>query len=188
MLKSFVLALFFGFLCASPEQARNQPPKVQKDAQLQASLESTGARLVSALEKGDSAALFSLFSKGGVVFEIDGPTVPLAFLKKTFSEKRSYYCRFFDTACMREESAEMRKKLQAKPSSSPENCYRDRILRSPERHVKAFVNSSDRETWGQISIYVRNDDRERYSGAEVPLDFELSLEDGVWKIVNVEPN
>ena len=51
-----------------------------------------------------------------------------------------------------------------------------------------FVNTSGKETWGQISVYVKNEDRERTLGAEVPLDFMLSLENGLWKIVSVEPN
>jgi hypothetical protein len=159
-----------------------------RGTELQASLESTAAGFVRALEKRDATALLFLFSRDGVIFEIDGPTVPLAFLKKTFSEKRSYYCLFFDTTCMRAENAEMRKRLHAKPSSSPEYCYRDRILRSPDHHVKVFVNTSGKETWGQISVYVINEDRERTLGAEVQLDFMLSIENNLWKIVSAEPN
>ncbi len=142
-----------------------------RDKGLRASLQETDDRLFATLRDGDPQDLLPLFSSSGTVFEIDGPAIPSVVLERTFAKKKSYYCWFFDTNCMRKEDNEMRKKAGAPPSSVEHLALRDKIRRYPDRQFKVLLNLRDKEPLGKISM-------EHF-------EFLLDLENGRWKIVNV---
>jgi hypothetical protein len=93
-------------------------------------------------------------------------------MKRTFSRKKPYYCLFFDTNCMRNEDNEMRKKAGAPPSSVEYLSLRDKIRKHPDQQFKVLLNLRDKEPLGRISM-------EHF-------EFVPDLENGKWKIVNVQ--
>jgi hypothetical protein len=143
-----------------------------RDKELRASLQGTADRLFAILKGGNPQDLLPFFSSTGTVFEIDGPVIPRTILERTFAKKKSYYCLFFDTNCMRSEANKMRVKAGAPPSSVEFFSFRDQIRKDSERQFKVLLNLQNKEPLGQISM-------EHF-------EFLLDVENGKWKIVNVQ--
>lgn len=160
-----------------PEQAAKQQPVVRQEEsprnkELRASLRDTADRLFAILKDGDPQHLLPFFSSTGTVFEVDEPVIPRTILERTFARKKSYYCLFFDTNCMRSEANKMRLKAGAPPSSVEFFSFRDQIRKDSGRRFKVLLNLQNKEPLGQISM-------EHF-------EFLLDLENGEWKIVTVQ--
>jgi hypothetical protein len=158
-----------GSALAQPDGHAEQASKVKA---LQGSLQETADKIFSILKSGSPDDLLPFFSQSGTVFEIDGPSEPKTLIEKAFKTRSSYYCLFFDTRRLRVEDEKWRKDVRARPSSGDLYSLRDQINRGSEEKFNVVLNAQSNQPLGQISIR----------------SFRLlvALENGKWRIVNVE--
>lgn len=149
--------------------AQATPPK---NRALETSLHQAAERLFSTLKEGKVDDLLPFFSSSGVSFEVDGPTVPLTAIERSFKRRNSYYCLFFDTSCLLRQDSGHRAKAGASPRTDGLYSIRDTINRNREQEFKVLLNTRDKQPFGQLSI-----------GS---LEFILDSENGNWKIVSLE--
>ena len=105
------------------------PVNIQRDA-IQQELERASSAAIDAIKSGKPEKLMPLLSTRGVFLGTDGPLVSVPAIHKQMSTRTGIYCVIYDSACLKKELNDSRKKAGASPDTTGIMSFRDQLERS----------------------------------------------------------
>lgn len=112
---------------AQNETGQGCPAK--RDA-LQEELERASSAAIDAIKSGKPEKLMPLLATKGVFLGTDGPLVSVPAIHKQMSTGTGIYCVIYDSACLKKEVKDGRKKAGASPDTTEIMSFRDRLAKS----------------------------------------------------------
>lgn len=173
--------VFLATLLASSQAPKRSPAERQ--------LESTTRSFLTALQSGSPAAVTPFLSSRGVVVDMDGERATLPEIRKQFAGKTGLYCRWFDTACLKQEMEDQSGGVFTQRTSEP-RAYRD-ILRLAA--TRKLIVSIDPDHPGQGSAAVclhgpKLSGGSKEDGTGYLLEFGFERIGGQWRLALEEGN
>jgi hypothetical protein len=142
------------------------------------------------IEARDQTALLSLISEQGTSF-VGTAYVPSKAsltpgeIRKDFEGKTGVYCLFFDTECFRHEDLQERIRQNGRPLRTPLRSIADLLSTARQKKLVTYDISKAN---GKVSVLLSSRTPDTARLGEDALNFYFRLEDGKWKLRNVEYN
>jgi hypothetical protein len=175
-----LIPLVLGFSAARDGQPQSPQDKLREGAQT----------FVELIRARDTAALLVRFSEQGTSFTGTAYVPSKAHLSPQeihadFEAKVGVYCLFFDTKCFQQEDSKARTRENGRPLSSPLNSITDLLTKGTE---KRFVTYNISNSNGKVSLLLSNRTPDTARLGEDAVNLYFRLENGQWKLRNIEYN
>ena len=145
---------------------------------------------ITLIEARDQTALLSLISEQGTSF-IGTAYVPSkasltpGAIWKDFEAKTGVYCLFFSTECLRQQDLQERTRQNGRPLRTPLRSIADLLSTARQKKLVTYDISKMN---GKVSVLLSSRAPDAARLEEDALNFYFRLEDGKWKLRNVEYN
>jgi hypothetical protein len=147
------------------------PANIEHDT-LRQELERASSAAIDAIKSGKPDKLMPLLATRGVFLGTDGPLVSLSAIHQEMSARTGIYCVIYDSACLKKEVNDSRKKAGAPPDTTVIMSFRDQLVKS-NVSIKTTM-SSDASSCGGTT-----------SGGSPSFDLEWERTSSGWKIAAI---
>jgi hypothetical protein len=145
-------------------------------------------KFAKTIEDKDLSGLLNLFSEQGTSFTsgtyaLSRVSYSQDDIRKDFAAKTGVYCLFFNTQCLRDADSKERTRLNRPPSKIALRSVIDLLAAASE---KRFVTYDISSINGKVSLLLSSRTPDTARLGEDALNFYFRLENGEWKLRNVE--
>jgi hypothetical protein len=171
-LTAILCVQFFGSDSGAQTRPNGCPAGIQRNV-LDQELDGAASALISAIKSENPKNLMALLAANGVYLGVDGPLVPLTSIRKQMATRSGVYCVIFDSACLRKEVNESRKRSGATATDEEILSFHDHILKESDVAIKTTL-AADTSSCGATT-----------SDGSALFDLEWERTSKGWKIVAI---